>query len=370
MRSPIVVSLLSGFITKGHGRLAALKRLGWKNAPIDYQEYADEAQEYADIVADNAISSWADLDLSIINQDFLDLGPDLDIEMLGIKDFVIEPIEKFEAQSDEDSIPEVVNPITKRGDVWLLGDHRVMCGDSTMIDEVEKLMNGEKADMVFTDPPYGDSHAAMEMNKENMRSGKGHIVSRLLKIKNDDNLDIMPEVAANLNIVSKPKAPKIVFFKWKKWEEIKSNWSVFGEPSSCCVWDRAEMAAATFIFNPCHEFAFFWGSLANKQNKSNISNVWRCKKERENKLLHPTVKPIEICENAIDAACEPRGLVVDAFLGSGSTLITCEKTNRKCYGMELDEKYCDVIIKRWQQYTGKEAILESNGETYNSLKVE
>ena len=93
MRSPIVVSLLSGFITKGHGRLAALKRLGWENAPIDYQEYADEAQEYADIVADNAISSWADLDLSIINQDFLDLGPDLDIDMLGIKDFAIEPIE-------------------------------------------------------------------------------------------------------------------------------------------------------------------------------------------------------------------------------------------------------------------------------------
>ena len=132
---------------------------------------------------------------------------------------------------------------------------------------------------------------------------------------------------------------------------------MFGEPSSCCVWDRSEIADATFIFNPVHEFAFFWGSLAKKQNRSNLTNVWRCKKEYENKKLHPTVKPIEIIEAAIDAACVKNGLIVDMFLGSGSTLIACEKTNRKCFGMELDPHYCDVIIARWEKYTGKTAKL-------------
>lgn len=369
-RAPIVVSNRSGFITKGHGRLEALKLLNWEKAAVDYQDYEDEAQEYADIVADNAIASWAELQLGQINVEMLDLGPDLDIDMLGIKDFVLEPIEKFEPQSDEDHIPEVQHPITRRGDIWILGNHRLMCGDSTMIDDVEKLMNGEKADMVFTDPPYGDNHASMEMNREAMRSGVGDIVLKRNQIKGDSDISFLSEVAANISVFSKERSPKIVFFKWSKWEQIKQMFSVFGEPSSCCVWDRDSIAAAIFIFNPVHEFAFFWGSLSEKQNKSNLTNVWRCKKEKENKKLHPTVKPIEIIENAIDAACKNRGLIIDMFLGSGSTLIACEKTNRKCYGMELDEKYCDVIVKRWEQYTGKKATLEATGQTYEELKAE
>lgn len=120
-RSPIVVSNRSGFITKGHGRLEAIKKLGWEKVAIDKQDYEDEAQEYADIVADNAIAEWAQLDLKQINMDFLDLGPELDLEMLGLKDFIIEPLEKLEGLTDEDEVPEVAHPITRRGDVWLLG---------------------------------------------------------------------------------------------------------------------------------------------------------------------------------------------------------------------------------------------------------
>lgn len=368
MRSPIVVSKRSGFITKGHGRLEALKQLKWQKAPVDYQEYEDEAQEYADMVADNAIAEWAAQDLSEINLEMIELGPDFDVDMLGIENFTIEPIEKYD-EATQDDVPEVKHdPITKRGDVWLLGEHRVMCGDSTMIDDVEKLMNGEKADMVFTDPPYGDNHASMEMNRKNMKKGKGPIVSKVNKIKNDSDISFLEEVAANSINFLKEKAPKLVFFKWSKWELIKKYFGVYGEPNSCCVWDKEKIAAATYIFNPVHEFAFFWGSLANKKNKSNLTNVWRCLKEKENKHLHPTVKPIEICENAIDAACENRGLVLDLFLGSGSTLIACEKTNRKCYGMELDEHYCDIIVERWQKYTGKQATLESTGKTYGTTK--
>jgi DNA modification methylase len=209
----------------------------------------------------------------------------------------------------------------------------------------------------------------MVINLENAKIGKS-IVEKSNKIKNDDNIEFLSDVANNAILVSKEKSPKLVFFKWSKWEQIKDYFSVFGDPSSCCVWDRDELAAATFIFNPAHEFAFFWGSLANKQNKSNLTNVWRCKKERENKSLHPTVKPIEICENAIDAACVDNGLVLDFFGGSGSTMIACENLNNRSRLMELDEKYCDVIINRWQKYTGKKATLELTGQTYEELKQE
>lgn len=368
-RSPLLISKRTGKLVAGHLRLEVAREKGVSELPCMFQDFDSEEQEYQHLTADNALASWSELDLSQINQDILQLGP-FDIDMLGIKDFVIEPIEKFEPQSDEDNVPEVVHPITRKGDLWLLGNHRLLCGDSTMIDDVERLMNGEKADMVFTDPPYGDNHASMEMNREAMRSGVGNIVLKRNKIKGDDDISFLFEVAANLSVFSKEKCPKIIFFKWSKWEQIKQMFSVFGEPSSCCVWDRDSIAAATFIFNPAHEFAFFWGSLAEKQNKSNLTNVWRCKKETENKKLHPTVKPIEIIENAIEAACKKNGLIIDFFLGSGSTLIACEKTNRKCYGMELDEHYCDVIIKRWEQYTGKKATLESTGQTYEELKAE
>ena len=157
-RHPIIISKRSGFIVAGHGRWEAMKLLAktdnWDQIAVDYQDFESEAQEYAFMTSDNAIAEWAELDLSAVNTKMLDLGPDFDVDLLGIKDFVIEPIEKFEPQADEDEVPDVVHPITRRGDIWLLGNHRLMCGDSTMIDDVEKLMNGEKF-FVYADPPYG-----------------------------------------------------------------------------------------------------------------------------------------------------------------------------------------------------------------------
>lgn len=354
IRHPIVVSNRSKCIVAGHGRKLAAIRAGVKEVPVVYQDFDSDEAEYAFIQADNAIALWADLDLSGINSDLGDLGPDFDIDMLGIKNFVIEPADK-DRGCDEDEVPERVEPKTKLGDIYQLGRHRLMCGDSTSIDAVEKLMNGEKADMVFTDPPYGDNMAGFDFRgltgDEKLKSFKRNT------IKNDDDLSFLKDVAANIIIVCKERTPKIVFFKWSKWEEIKACFEVFGSPSSCCVWDRVRIATAQFIFNPVHEFAFFWGSLLEKQNTSNLTNVWRCKKELETKDLHPTVKPIEIIEGAIDAACVGHGLVIDLFGGSGSTLIACEKTNRKCFMMELDPHYCDVIVARWEKYTGQKAEL-------------
>ena len=156
-RSPIVVSNRSGFITKGHARLEALKSLGWERAAVDFQDYESEAMEYADITADNEIARWAELDRDSLSVKLKEL-PDLDVDILGILDLELSDVDVLDPQTDEDETPDVTHdPITKRGDVWLLGNHRVMCGDSTMIDDVEKLMAGEMVDMVFTDPPYNQS---------------------------------------------------------------------------------------------------------------------------------------------------------------------------------------------------------------------
>lgn len=376
IRHPIIISKRSGFIVAGHLRLMAAQLLGLEKYPVDIQEFENEAEEYAFLSGDNNIARYAEFNES----KFLDNLKELDIpleefkpEDYGLLDFELPNIEVLDPR-DEDEVPEVKeDPITKRGDIWLLGKHRLKCGDSTMIDDVEKLMNGEKADMVFTDPLYGDDYASCEFDRTKMgtsrKSGR-NFVKKVHKIKNDSNIDFLKDVGDLVISFCKKEAPKIVFFKWSKWEKIKYSFESFGNPSSCCVWDREKIASAQFIFNPCHEFAFFWGSLAKKQNKSNLKNVWRCAKEKDSKKYHPTVKPIEICENAIDASCITKGLVLDAFLGSGSTLIACEKTNRKCFGMELDEHYCDVIINRYMKFTGKDdVILESTGEKYNDIKM-
>lgn len=266
-----------------------------------------------------------------------------------MNEFFFDDIEQLPSEG-EDDVPEVKHdPVTKHGDIWLLGEHRLMNGDSTMIDDVEKLMKGEKADMVFTDPPYGYKYESNYQNKHEM-------------LKNDDKiLDFLPVarvfMAENSTIYLctshqvvdqwKPRLEEVVNYKnmviWKK-----NNWSMGDLKGS---------------FAGQHEIILF-----GSNGKSNIigkreTDIWEFK--RTPPELHPTMKPVELIEYALSKW--QSGKVLDLFLGSGSTLIACEKTNRKCYGMELDEHYCDVIINRWQDFTGKDAILESTGERYSDL---
>lgn len=348
-RSPVVVSNRSGFITKGHGRLEAMKYLKWEKVAVDYQDYDDEAQEYADIVADNAIAEWSALDLSSINLEMLDLGPDFDVDLLGLKDFVIEPVEKFEPQADEDEVPEVIHSITRKGDIWILGNHRLMCGDSTMIDEVEKLLNGSKIDMVFTDPPYNVAF--------NGRSGKHDV------IKNDDLPEeefesFIDDVIHVIKIIN-PKA----YYIW-------CNWDFYGvlqgklDYKSCIVWAKNVFGMGRG-YRHQHEFCLFNGKI--DEVIKNESDLWHIKKD--SKYVHPTQKPVELSVRAFGNHIKYLN-VLDLFGGSGSTIIGAEQTGRYCFAMELDEKYCDVIINRWQNYTGKKAVLESTNQTYEELKVE
>lgn len=353
-RQPVIAQAGTNIIAAGHGRYMAAKKMGLSQVPVMYQEFKSEEEFYAFVVSDNAIASWAELDLSAINQEMLDLGPDFDIDLLGIKDFVIEPVEKFEPQSDEDAVPEVKHdPITKRGDVWLLGSHRVMCGDSTMIDDVERLMNDERADMVYTDPPYG---MKLDTNYSGMKGW--HQGKEYKKIKGDHN-DFSDEL---INA--------IFYFDYVK-EMFIWGADYFAQllpgrnDGSWIVWDKRVDESKDSMYGSCFELC--WSK--NKHKRIFERRMWAgfMGDAEASKRQHPTQKPSAIAVSFFERWCDNLNLCVDLYLGSGSTLIACEKTNRKCYGMELDEHYCDVIIKRWQDYTGKEAILESTKQTYNSM---
>ena len=343
-RDPLIISKRSGFLICGHGRLMAAKRLKLESVPVIYQDFRDEAEEYQFMVAHNAIASWSELDLSAVNTEMLDLGPDFDIDLLGIKDFVIEPIEKFEPQSDEDEVPEVVHPITRRGDVWLLGNHRLMCGDSTMIDDVEKLMNGEKADC-YIDPPYGISYKSP--------SGSGLTKRGDYQVIRGDDQEFDPSFFLGF------------FNKIVSWG-ANHYASKLPDSAAWLVWDKREGDAINNNSDCELAWCSFGGSARLFHHKWN--GMIKAS-EKKDKRLHPTQKPIALHEWVFNE-CDLEDNIFDGFLGSGSTLIACEKTNRKCYGIELDEHYCDVIINRWQNYTGKKAVLESTNQTYEELKVE
>jgi DNA modification methylase len=370
-RNPVVVSNRTGFVAAGHGRIEAAKKIGMSLVPVMYQDFESEAQEYAYLTSDNAIASWAELDLSAINTEMLDLGPDFDVDMLGIKDFVIEPIEKFDPQGDEDEVPEVVHPITKKGDLWILGNHRLLCGDSTMIDDVEKLMNGEKADMVFTSPPYN----------ANTKAGQGDIFNgkkskKLYDEGYSDNLesfqylDFAKTVLENCFLVTEG------FIFWNvsynansRYEYIKQIEDRFEYLIEQICWKKTSTipfkGSLMRDWEPIYLFSTDGKNLGLEEVTSNHWIVSNQNAQQEN---HKACFPVALPEKGISIIKKRTGIVFEPFCGSGTTMIASEKLGRKCFGMELDEKYCDVIITRWQKFTGRDAVLCDSNQTYNEIK--
>jgi len=355
-RNPLIVSNRTNMLVAGHGRLEAALNLGMKQLPVDFQDFDSEEEEYAYLISDNEIARWAELDFQSVYDNLKHLDIE-DVDLLGIEDFKVPEIDVLDPQADEDAVPEVENPITVRGDIWLLGNHRLMCGDSTMIDDVEKLMDGEKADMVFTDPPYGVSF------KSNSRKNK----SEFDVLKNDDVfLDFLPclEFATKENTAWFIWTSQQVYPKWR--EMFESYYK------STIIWSKGGggMGDLKSDYCPDYEIAIYCNKGKPEFIDKRPMAVWDIGKDAPSSYVHPTQKPVALSENAMSHFIGTGKVVLDLFLGSGSTLIACEKTSRYCYGNELDEKYCDVIIKRWQEYTGKIATLESSGQTYEELEKE
>lgn len=357
-RRPVIVSLRSGYVVCGHGRLEAAARMGLETVPVIYQNYESDEQEYADHVADNSLQSWSELDLSGINLDLPDLGPDFDIDMLGIKNFTLDVFEKTEGETDEDEIPEEAETRAKRGDVWVLGSHRLMCGDSITITDVERLMAGEKAALWSSDPPYGINHVEVANEKG---QAKGYD-----KIQNDELQDealrefIYQSITTSLPFMESG-------FAFYMWHAMKMQ-AYFSQAAAAAgilfhrqiIWVKPQFVFGRGQYHWRHELCLMgWlkGSEPPFYGRRNQCTVWEI--GRENDKIHPTQKPVEIFAKPIRNHLKPGQIVYEPFSGSGSNFIAAEKEGVRCFGMEIEPKYCDRIITRWEAFTGKQAVLEN-----------
>jgi DNA modification methylase len=250
------------------------------------------------------------------------------------------------AEIVEDEPPEPPEePVTVRGDVWELGRHRLMCGDSTVKDDVEKLMGGVKADMVFTDPPYGVDYSS-RVDKDKHKPWGG--------IKNDD-------LGGNeLHAFLSDALSWIVCDKYIccNWQSVVDFFTAIGRPNALIVWDKCSIGLGAGYRNQ-HEFILFYGKLDHNSE----TNMWQIKRESTSAYCHPTQKPVEVPARAISNSSKNGHVVLDVFGGSGSTLVACEQLGRTNYTMELDERYVDVIIQRYVNFTGNREI-KRNGEPY------
>ena len=339
--NPILVDGDKGIIA-GHGRLMAARKLGMTKVPVIELKDMTEAQKKAYVIADNRLAlnaGWDNAMLTIELKDLEDEG--FDLSLTGFDDSeldaLLNPITETEGLTDEDAVPDVPEePKTKLGDIYILGNHRLMCGDSTSIDAVEKLMDGNSVDMLFTDPPYNVAF--------NGRSGKHDV------IKNDD----LPEAEFENFILEVCSIIKVldpkVYYVW-------CNWNFYGllqrnlKFKTCIVWAKNVFGMGNG-YRHQHEFCLFNGKI--DEVIKNESDLWEVKKDHN--YVHPTQKPVALSVRAFGNHIKLLN-VLDLFGGSGSTLIGAEQTGRKAFVMELDPKYCDVIVKRWEDFTGKKAIL-------------
>ena len=351
-RQPIVVDK-EMVVIAGHTRLGAATRLGYKKVPIHIATDLTENQIKAYRIADNRVGQEAKWDEDLLSLELKDLQLDgYDLEQTGFNNEELDALlaeAVTEGLVDEDQVPPEPEEATSvLGDVWLLGNHRVMCGDSTSIDAIDELMENQKADMVFTDPPYNVAF--------NGRSGKFDVIL-------NDNLSSVDfeEFIKNWLQVFYMHKPNSYY--------ICCNWAFYGilqkelNPKTCIVWAKNVFGLGKG-YRHQHEFILFDGLI--DPSITNESDLWQIKKD--SKYQHPTQKPTALAERAINNSTKINNLILDYFGGSGSTLIACEKTNRKARLMELDPIYVDVIVQRWQDFTGKKAIHEKTNKTFDEIK--
>jgi DNA modification methylase len=348
--NPILIDGENGIIA-GHGRLMAARKLGHDEVPAIELKDLTEAQKKAYIIADNKLAlnaGWDDNVLKLEIGALQELG--FDIDLLGFNpdelNSLLEP-EQVEGLTDEDEVPEIPEePKTKLGDIYELGSHRLMCGDSTSIDAVEKLMDGNRPDMVFTDPPYGISIVG---KNGNVGGGKLAKVGIYAPIAGDDSIDVAVE---SIQVIKTLEAKVEIIWGGNYYANHLDN-------NSCwIVWDKDN----TGNFSDA-ELAWTNQKTAVRIFKHTWNGMIKGS-ERGQKRVHPTQKPIALAEWCYENYGKDCKTVLDLFAGSGSSLIACEVKKKQGFMMELSPTYCDVIIERWENYTGKKAKLLNNNDIH------
>lgn len=353
-------------IIAGHGRLLAARKLGMDQVPVIVLDHLTKAQQRALVIADNQLALNAGWNMEMLKAEIADLKlDDFDIDLLGFDDKFLDGLlepEPTKGLTDEDAVPDVPEtPKTVLGDVWVLGNHRLMCGDSTSIDAMQTLTGGGMVDMWLTDPPYNVAY-----------EGK---TKDALTIQNDSMSDdsfrqFLRDAYTAANAVMKPGA---VFYIWHADSEgynfrgaaKDAGWQV----RQCLIWKKSVMVMGRQDYHWRHEPCLYgW--------KDGAGHLWSSDRKQTTILEfdkpsrngeHPTMKPVELFEYQMLNNTKGADIVLDSFGGSGTTMIAAEKNGRHARLMELDPKYCDVIIKRWQDFTGKQATLEATGQAFNEV---
>lgn len=339
--NPILVDGENGIIA-GHGRLLAARKLGAKDVPVIELAHLTESQKRAYVIADNQLAMNAGWDTAMLTLELADLKEsEFDLDLIGFDakelEKLLEP-EQVEGLTDEDAVPDAPEePKTKLGDIYQLGSHRLMCGDSTSIDAVEKLMDGQKADMVFTDPPYNIDYQGVKDKREKIKNDK---------MPDNEFVDFLTESLMGCEVM-------YVCCSWHYAHLFREAMiRIARQPKAMIVWDKVNPAQHLDKYFKQHEIIFYYGDYGGQ--KTLRGDVWTLKRQKN--TVHPTMKPVELIEIALQDN-PGKKVVYDGFGGSGSTMIACEKLGRQARMMELDPKYCDVIVKRWEDFTGKKAVL-------------
>lgn len=366
--NPVLVDGEKGIIA-GHGRVLAARKLGLKEVPTIELSHMTEAQRRAYVIADNKLAENAGWDVDLLKIEVAELGVlDFDLSLLGFDEKalaeLLAPPATDGLTDPDDAPPPPENPVTVTGDIWVCGDHRVMCGDSTSIEAMERLCEKRLVDMWLTDPPYNVAYEGKTKDALTIKNDS---------MGNDDFRQFLRDAYVAANAVMKPGA---VFYIWHADSEgynfrgaaADAGWKVW----QCLIWKKSAMVMGRQDYHWQHEPCLYgWkdgsGHLwASDRKQTTILEFEKPSRNGE----HPTMKPVALFAYQLLNNTKGGDIVLDSFGGSGTTVIAAEQNGRHARVMELDPVYCDVIVKRWQEFTGQEAVLESEGKTFAQMEAD
>ena len=368
--NPVLVDSDAGILA-GHGRLLGAQELKLKHVPVIVLDHLRPAQRRAYLLADNKLAELAGWDEGLLRLELKDLEvADFDLGVIGFSDeelreLLAEQDEVSPGLTDEDAAPEAPErPVSRAGDLWILGKHRVMCADATDLDAVRRLMAGEQADLVFTDPPYNVDYEGYTEEKLKIQGDR---------MKPEEFDRFLRDTFISYRAVVKPGASLYVCHASSVQREFQDALETAGFEVRCqIIWAKNTFAWGFGRYKFQHEPLFYCHVAGQKDpwyGDKSQSTLWQEKKPAANRL-HPTMKPVELIERALFNSSKGGDCVLDLFGGSGSTLIACERRNRNARLMELDPKYTDAIVKRWQDYTGERAVLSGTERSFDEIAAE
>jgi DNA modification methylase len=362
-----------GVIVAGHGRLAAAQKLGLTTVPVVVLDHLTPTQRRALVIADNRIAENAGWDEAMLQVELAALkDDDFDLTLTGfdadaLADLMAGDEITNEGQTDDDAAPDVpAMPVSRPGDVWLCGEHRVLCGDATKADAYARLFqDGERADMVFTDPPYNVDYA--NSAKDKLRGKHRPILNDAL---GEGFYDFLYDALALIN--ARTRGAIYVAMSSSELDTLQAAFrAAGGHWSTFIIWAKNTFTLGRADYQRQYEpILYGWpeGGERHWCGDRDQGDVWQIKKPARNDL-HPTMKPVELVERGVRNSSRPGDVVLDPFGGSGTTLIAAEKSGRMARLIELDPKYVDVIVRRWQDWSGKQATREADGVAFDDLKV-